>query len=60
MLKLKEILLSTIITIICVVAFVLMVEYSLNEELKVVEKQEMEYLKYIEDNKQEGIKWWKQ
>ena len=56
MLKIKEMIKSTIITIICVVAFVLMVEYSLNEELKVVEKQEQEYLKYIEDNKQEGIK----
>lgn len=56
MLKLKEILLSTIIVIICVIFFVLMIEYSLNEELKVVEKQEETYLKYIEDNKQEGVK----
>ena len=56
MLKIKEMIISTIITIICVVAFVLMVEYSLNEELKVVEQQELNYLKYIEDNKQEGVK----
>ena len=56
MLKIKEMIISTIITITCVVAFVLMVEYSLSEELKVVDKQEQEYLKYIEDNKQEGIK----
>ncbi len=55
MLKLKEMLLATIITIICVVAFVLMVEYSLNEELKVIEKQDEAYLKYIKDNKQIGV-----
>ena len=55
MLKIKETIIYTIITIICVVAFVLMIEYSLNEELKVVEEQEMEYLKYIEDNKQIGV-----
>ena len=55
MLKLKEILLSTIISVICVIAFVLMVEYSLNEEMKVIEKQDEAYLKYIEDNKQEGV-----
>ena len=52
MLKFKEMIISTIITVICVIAFVLIIEYSLNEELKVVEKQEQEYLKYIEDNKQ--------
>ena len=57
MIKLKEILLSTIIAISVVTAFVLMVEYSLNEELKVVDNQEQEYLKYIEDNKQTvGVK----
>lgn len=56
MLKFKEMIISTIITIICVIAFVLMIEYSLNEELKVVENQEETYLKYIENNKQEGIK----
>ena len=56
MLKFKEMIISTIITIICVIAFVLIVEYSLNEELKVVEKQEETYLKYIDDNKQEGVK----
>lgn len=58
MLKIKETIIYTIITIICVVAFVLMIEYSLNEELKVVEEQEMEYLKYIEDNKQIGVNKW--
>lgn len=56
MLKIKEMLLSTIIAISVVMAFVLMVEYSLNEELKVVEQQELNYLKHIEDNKQEGVK----
>ena len=56
MIKLKKILLSTIITVTVVIAFVLMVEYSLNEELKVVEQQELNYLKHIEYNKQEGIK----
>ena len=57
MIKLKEILLSTIIAISVVTAFVLMVKYSLNEELKVVDNQEQEYLKYIEDNKQTvGVK----
>lgn len=52
MIKFRETIIATIITIFCTVAFVLMVEYSLNEELKVVNKQEQEYLKYIEDNKQ--------
>lgn len=52
MIKLKEILLSNTIAIIVVMSFVLMVEYALNEELKVIDKQEQEYLKYIEDNKQ--------
>lgn len=52
MIKLKEILLSTVITIVVVISFVLMVEYTLNEELKVIDKQEQLYLKYIEDNKQ--------
>ena len=56
MLKFKEMIISTINTIICVICFVLIVEYSLNEELKVVEKQEETYLKYIDDNKQEGVK----
>ena len=56
MLKIKEMIISTIITVVCVVAFVLMVKYSLNEELKVVEKQGETHLKYIEDNKQEGVK----
>ena len=56
MLKIKEIIISTIISVICVVAFVLMVEYSLNEEIKVIKKQDETYLKYIEDNKQEGVK----
>ena len=56
MLKIKETIISTIITVVCVVAFVLMVGCSLNEELKVIEKQDEAYLKYIEDNKQEGIK----
>lgn len=56
MLKFKEMIISTIITIICVIAFVLMIKYSFNEELKVVKKQEETYLKYIEDNKQEGVK----
>ena len=51
MLKIKETIISTIITVVCVVAFVLMIIYSLDEELKVVDKQEQEYLKYIEDNK---------
>lgn len=52
MIKFKEMIVASIITIFCTTAFVLMIEYSLNEELKVVEKQEQEYLKYIEDNKQ--------
>ena len=56
MLKLREIVLSLFITVIVVGAFLLMVEYALNEELKVVEKQEQEYFKYIQDNKQEGVK----
>ncbi len=56
MLKFKEMIIPTIITIICVIVFVLMIEYSLNEELKVVDKQEETYLKYIEYNKQEGVK----
>ena len=55
MLKIKEMIIATIITVVFTMAFVLMVEYSLNEELKVVEKQEQEYLKYIEDNKQIGV-----
>ena len=56
MIKLKEILLSTIIAVTVVIAFVLMVGYSLNEEIKVIKKQDETYLKYIEDNKQEGVK----
>ena len=56
MLKFKEIIISTIISVICVVAFVLMVKYSLNEEIKVIKNQDKTYLKYIEDNKQEGVK----
>ena len=55
MLKLKEMLLATIIAIIFTISFVLMIEYSLNEEMKVIEKQDEAYLKYIEDNKQEGV-----
>ena len=56
MLKFKEIIISTIISVICAVAFVLIVEYSLNEEIKVIKNQDKTYLKYIEDNKQEGVK----
>ncbi len=52
MLKFKDMLLATIIAIIFTISFVLMIEYSLNEEMKMVDKQEQEYLKYIEDNKQ--------
>ena len=55
MLKIKEMIIAIIIAVVFTMAFVLMVEYSLNEELKVVEKQEQEYLKYIEDNKQIGV-----
>ena len=58
MLKIKEMIIATIIAVVFTMAFVLMVEYSLNEELKVVEKQEQEYLKYIEDNKQIGVNKW--
>ena len=58
MLKIKEMIIAIIIAVVFTMAFVLMVEYSLNEELKVVEKQEQEYLKYIEDNKQIGVNKW--
>ena len=55
MIKFREMIIATIIAVVFTMAFVLMVEYSFNEELKVVEKQEQEYLKYIEDNKQIGV-----
>ena len=58
MIKFREMIIATIIAVVFTMAFVLMVEYSLNEELKVAEKQDEAYLKYIEDNKQEGVNKW--
>ena len=58
MIKFREMIIATIIAVVFTMAFVLMVEYSLNEELKVAEKQDEAYLKYIEDNKQEGVSKW--
>ena len=52
MIKFREMIIATIIAVVFTMAFVLMVEYSFNEELKVAEKQDEAYLKYIEDNKQ--------
>lgn len=52
MLNIKERIISIIMIITYIVAFILMIIYSLDEELKVVDKQEQEYLKYIENNKQ--------
>ena len=56
MLKIEKMIIAAIIAVVFIMSCVLMIEYSLNEELKVVEKQEQEYLKYIEDNKQVGFK----
>ena len=52
MIKFREMIIATIIAVVFTMAFVLMIESSFNEELKVAEKQDEAYLKYIEDNKQ--------